>query len=140
MTDDGSRELLTLAASLTAAVDGLRESIESLLKRTRRSEKVIASIIVTIIVDVIFTGGFIFLFYNQNRTADALDDTRNQVLCPLYASWLGTYNPNSRSPGPDRDTYIDVFSQMRTQYQHLSCTTPLVPKPTPTTPPTPAPK
>jgi len=95
----------------------------------------IASIVVTIIVDLIFTGGFVFLFYNQNRTADALDDTRNQVLCPLFAGWLGTYNPNSRAPGHDRDTYEDVFAQMRGTYQHLACTTPLVPKPTPTTPP-----
>lgn len=139
MTDDGSRELLTLAASLTAAVDGLRESIESLLKRTRRSEKVIASIVVTIIMDLIFTGGFIFLFYSQNRTADALDDTRSQVLCPLYSTILGSYNPDSRRPGQDRTTYENVFSQIRAGYEHLNCTTPLVPKPTPATPP-PAPK
>lgn len=134
MTDDGSRELLTLAASLTAAVDGLRESIESLLKRTRRSEKVIASIVVTIIVDLVFTAGFIFLFYNQNRTADALDDTRSSVLCPMYSAFLGAYNPNSRAPGADRDTYEGIFAQLRTSYVHLNCTTPFVPKPTSTAP------
>jgi hypothetical protein len=85
-------------------------------------------------VDLVFTAGFIFLFYNQNRTADALDDTRGEVLCPLYASFLGAYNPNSRAPGTDRATYESVFAQMRAGYVHLNCTTPFVPKPTPTAP------
>jgi hypothetical protein len=122
-------------APLVEAVEGLRDAVESLVLRAERSEKRIAGIVIAIVIDLIFTGGFALLYYNQSRTEAQLADTRYEVLCPLFASWLGTYNPVTRAPGLDRATYENVFGQMRSQYEHLQCTTPLVPKPTPTTTP-----
>lgn len=134
---DSNRELLTAATSLTLVVDGLRVSVDALVKRAEKSERRIFGIVLAVVLDLSLTVGLLFLWHSQTQTSAALDDTRNQVLCPLYGAWLGTYNPTSRRPGQDRDTYEDVFSLMRDQYQHLSCTTPLVPKPTPTTSPPP---
>lgn len=134
MSESGSnRELLAVATSLTEVVNGLRASVDALVVRAEKSERRIFGIVLAVILDLSLTVGLLFLWHSQTQTSDALDDTRNQVLCPLYGAWLGTYNPNSRSVGRDRQTYEDVFSLMRDQYQHLSCTTPLVPKPAPTT-------
>lgn len=134
MTEDSGREsLVAVAATLTVTVDGLRESVDSLVKRAQRSERVVASVVVTVIVDLLFTVGLLFLWHSQTQTSEALDDTRSQVLCPLYAVFLGAYNPDSRAPGLDRQKYEDVFTTIRRSYVYLQCTTPLVPKPTPTT-------
>jgi hypothetical protein len=128
-----------IGQALSAAVNGLREAVDALTARATKSEKRVRGIAVAIVLDLIFTGGFALLYWNQQHTADLLSDTRQQVLCPMFASWLGSYNPISRAPGQDRDTYENVFAQMRAQYEHLQCTTPLVPRPTTTPAPTPTP-
>jgi hypothetical protein len=130
----GQRGAAAVIAPLIEAIGGLRVAIEGLEARADRAQKRVFGIVVAIVIDLIFTGGFALLYVSQEQTAAQVADTRNEVLCPLYASWLGTYNPVSRAPGLDRQTYENVFGQMRSQYQHLQCTTPLVPKPTPTTP------
>jgi hypothetical protein len=131
---DSNRELLTAATSLTLVVDGLRVSVDALVKRAEKSERRIFGIVLAVILDISLTIGLLFLWHSQTQTTAALDDTKSQVLCPLYASFLGSYNPTSRAPGQDRETYENVFSQMRAGYAHLSCDTPLVPKPTSVTP------
>jgi hypothetical protein len=131
---DSNRELLTAATSLALVVEGLRVSVDALVRRAEKSERRIFGIVLAVVLDLSLTVGLLFLWHSQTETSAAVDDTRNEILCPLYASWLGTYNPNSRAVGHDRQTYEDVFSLMRDQYTHLACTTPLVPKPAPTTP------
>jgi hypothetical protein len=139
VNDDARRSVgaAEAIAPLVQSVEGLRTAVESLVKRAEKSERRIAGIVIAICIDLVFTGGFATLYYQQERTASELADTKAEVLCPLYSSWLGTYNPGTRSVGLDRETYEDVFGQMRAQYTHLACTTPLVPKPTPTTAPAP---
>jgi hypothetical protein len=133
----GQRGAAAAIAPLVEAIGGLRTAIEGLEARADRAQRRVVGIVVAIIIDLLFTGGFALLYISQEQTAAQVADTRNEILCPLYASWLGTYNPNTRAPGLDRATYENVFGQMRAQYQHLQCTTPLVPKPTPTSAPPP---
>lgn len=137
MSEFGDRSLGAIGESLVAAVGELRKSVVALIDRADKSEKRVKGVVTAIVLDLFITGILGLLYWNQQHTADLLSDTRQQVLCPMYASWLGSYNPVSRAPGQDRQTYVDVFAQMRQQYDHLQCTTPLVPRPTPT--PTPAP-
>jgi hypothetical protein len=134
VSEDSGRSLESIGADLVAGVDGLRVAIAALVARAERSEKRIAGIVFAIILDLIFTAGFALLYYNQSRTAAELADTRSEVLCPLYSAFLGSYNPSTRAPGLDRATYEQIFGQFRASYDHLGCTTPLVPKPTPTSP------
>jgi hypothetical protein len=131
------RELLAVATSLTEVVNGLRASVDALVTRAEKSERRIFGIVLAVILDLSLTVGLLFLWHSQAQTSNALDDTKSQVLCPLYSAFLGSYNPNTRAPGLDRQTYENIFAQFRTSYQHLGCTTPLVPKPTPTTQPPP---
>lgn len=130
----GPRGAAAAVAPLVEAIGSLRKAVEGLEARADRAQRRVVGIVVAIVIDLLFTGGFAVLYISQEQTAAQVADTRNEVLCPLYASWLGTYNPITRSPGLDRATYENVFGQMRSQYEHLQCTTPLVPKPTPTTP------
>jgi hypothetical protein len=133
--ETGARGAAALVTPLIEAVGALRVAIEGLEARADRARRNITGIVIAVIIDVIFTACITIVYIGQEQTAAQVADTRNEILCPLYASWLGTYNPTTRAPGLDRATYENVFGQMRGQYEHLACTTPLVPKPTPTTPP-----
>ena len=124
---------------LVASVDGLRRAVESVVDRADKAERRVSGITFAIIADVLLTFAFAGLYFYADHTANALDDTRSQVLCPMYAAWLGSFNPVSRAAGQDRATYEDVFSQMRDAYQHLACHTALVPRPTTAPPPPPFP-
>lgn len=133
--EPGPRGAAAVVAPLIEAIEGLRKAIEGLEARADRARKNITGIVIAVVIDLAFTACITLVYLNQEQTAAQVADTRNEVLCPLYSSWLGTYNPVSRSPGVDRETYENVFGQMRAQYAHLECTTPLVPKPAPTTTP-----
>lgn len=145
MTNSEDREpsssLGATGRALSAAVNGLTKAVDNLIERATKSEKRTRGIAVAVILDLLFTAAFALLYYNQHRTEVELTDTRSQVLCPLYSVFLGSYNPNTRAPGVDRQTYEQIFSQFRDSYNHLQCTTPLVPKPTTPAPtPTPTPR
>lgn len=119
----------TVLTTLIESINGLRTAVENLIGRAEKAEKRIVGIVIAVSIDLIFTGGFALLYYNQSQTADNLAETRQEVLCPMFATFLGSYNPNTRSPGVDRATYENVFAQLQNQYDHLHCTTPFVPKP-----------
>lgn len=137
--DRGSSSSLgAIGRALSASVDSLTHAVDGLIERAGKSERRARGIAVAVVLDLLFTGAFALLYYNQQHTANELADTRSQVLCPMYATFLGSYNPTSRAAGEDRATYENVFAQLRDAYTHLACTTPLVPRPT-STPPTPTP-
>jgi hypothetical protein len=137
------RELAKTAAQLTESVKTLTEAVGKLMDRTERSEKAILRTVALLILDVVLTiavGASIYAQFATNaRVEQAIrqqDVTTTQVLCPLYAAFLGSYNPQSRAPGSDRDIYEQNFVVIRDGYRILGCNTPFVPPPTraPTTP------
>lgn len=67
------------------------------------------------------------LIEQQAQTSDRLEKLIVQVLCPLYKVLLGSYAPESRAAGPDRDKYEQVFTDMWNQYAVLQCVGDLVP-------------
>lgn len=109
-------DLVAEAAALVTAVGKLSISVDSLGRRTKRSERAIGFIVISLILDVVLTLVVGYLVYGQY-------DTRNQLhrFCPLYAFTLGTYAPQTRSAGPDRDGYIQSFSDMRREFELLGC-------------------
>lgn len=120
-------DLPAVAAKLIETIAELTEAIQDLLRRTARSETHIRVMWGVVGVVVFLAGGMSALFYQQSQTNARLDDTRSGVLCPLYSVFLGSYNPSTRAPGTDRDTYEATFAVIRDGYKDLGCTTPLVP-------------
>jgi hypothetical protein len=131
VTEPDPTNLPAVAAKLITTIDGLTAAINDLLRRTARSERFIAFTVAGLVLDLGLTIVAGFLMYSQYSTNATLEDTRGEVLCPLYSVFLGSYNPSTRSPGTDRKTYEDTFQVIRDGYQHLGCTSPLVPPATP---------
>jgi hypothetical protein len=61
------------------------------------------------------------------RLAAEQEQQRAQVLCPFFGLILGSYRPETRPEGVDRDTYVSQFAIMRDIYDRLHCTSPAVP-------------
>lgn len=132
-------DLPAVASQLIKTIDELTKSIHELLHRTARSEKqtrwqwvVLAAVSILFAVQGVTT-------YQQIQTSSTLDDTRGEVLCPVWSIFLGGYNPSTRAPGRDRDTYEATYAVIRDGYNRLGCTTPLVPPPTTRVTPAPTP-
>lgn len=130
-------DLPAVAARLITTIEGLTESIKDLLERTARSEEEIARskqqtrwqwVVIAAIAVLFAVAGL--TVYQQAQTNSRLDDTRAEVLCPLWSVFLGSYNPSTRAPGQDRETYEATFAVIRDGYNRLGCTTPFVPPPT----------
>lgn len=130
MTAPDPADLPAVALRLIETIKDLTTAIEDLLSRTARSErreKIMWGVIALVLV---LTGAMASTYYQQAQTSKALDDTRNEVLCPWNSIFLGSYNPSSRAPGPDREAYEASFVIIRDSYVRLGCTTPWVPPPT----------
>lgn len=64
----------------------------------------------------------------QQEIVAQQESTRSDVLCPLFAIFLGAYDPTSRAEGYARDSYEDAYRIMRDVYgKVLHCTQPPVP-------------
>ena len=64
------------------------------------------------------------------RNSDEQGQLRNDVLCPLYSIFLGSYDPKTRDKNPDpaaRQKYEDAFVKIREGWNVMGCTDPLVP-------------
>jgi hypothetical protein len=131
-TDDSRRELAATATELSSKVGELRTSIDQLGRRTGRAERFIALIGVSLILDVLLTVIVSVLIFNQHSTSARVDN-----VCQLYGFVVGSYAPQTRSPGDDREAYEQAFTAMRAGYDALGCTAPLVPPRTVATKPTP---
>jgi hypothetical protein len=108
---------LTIAASkLGKEVAQNTEAIDNLMRRARLAERFITIISVSLIMDFMLTLAVGYLAFQGYSTNE-----RVQTICPLYAFVIGSYAPQSRAPGPDRDQYNASFSNMRLKFQELGC-------------------
>jgi hypothetical protein len=143
-TSQDPTDLPAVAARLIDTIDELTKSINELLHRTARSEEEIArskkqtrwqwAAILAVAVLFAIQG---FTTYQQVQTSratiqnsQALASVQGDVLCPVWAVFLGGFNPSTRAPGPDRATYEATYAVIRDGYNRLGCTTPFVPPPT----------
>lgn len=111
------RAIAQEAHELAERVDELHESIDTQNKRNAFKIKVMASVVVLL---VILVAGFGWVARRDH-------ELRSGVLCPMYRVWLGSYQPETRTPGPDREKYEQTFTEMRKQYAVLQCIGDLVP-------------
>jgi hypothetical protein len=145
MTEPNPQDLPAVAARLIVTIDGLTKAIELLMdradatekkvddteklaqtntQRVKKNERKAHTIRVLVIMDILFTVlGFLFgyyIFYTNGRI---------DAVCPLYSWAIGSYAPQTRSPGPDRDQYIQWSDMLRDKFSSLDCgpAYPLVP-------------
>lgn len=146
---DRADVLAKIAATLAEKVEANSTAIEHVatqqaaaFERQHKGERRVWITLGAAIFDILLTIAMCGLFWFQYHTNQALEDTRSQVLCPLYKVFLGSYNPKTRAPGFDREQYDQAFVVIRNSYQVLDCSGPLVPPPIPhasppSSPPTP---
>jgi hypothetical protein len=131
------RLLLAQAEELTAAVTQLRDSVEHLdtrmslidtrMSRNERNTKLMTVALGAVAVLAVVVAALFWRLQVTNARIDAW--------CAVNAIFLGSYDPDSRKPGPDRDKYNQAFDVLRDSYRQLGCSAPLVPPRTDQPPP-----
>lgn len=125
-------KLTTEADALTEAVHSLNIAADRISRRTRRSEAVLAGLVISFLLDITLTV-FVFVGLNQlGATTHAVQATqadgmviRQKVLCPLYELIITTYstqvrdNPTLNPRGPAY--YDQVYATLRSGSQALHC-------------------
>lgn len=116
------------AKALTDKVGSLVLAVDQLDNRTGRTERVTMWVVFGLLLDLLLSVAVAFVVGNQFAAAADIREavnresvTRQQGLCPLYALLIGTYNPNSRAEGPDRQAYVSTFQTLNEAYQALEC-------------------
>jgi hypothetical protein len=124
-------ELGAEVARLTAASQVQAEATASLAgeieRKTWKTTIKIRWMIALVVLDLILTGAAFVSFIKISELVHDQEVVRAQVLCPLYSIFLGSYQPETRTAGPDRDKYEVAFKAMWDQYGVLHCSGPLVP-------------
>lgn len=133
MNDEAVADLAARATELAENVGQLRIATDSLTRRTLRSERVITITVIGLVLDVMLSLAVMWAYHVQSVQSDQLEANQQQArkirdgaLCPLFGLILGTYDPTTRPP-EGRKAYDDAYNQMRTIYDNLACTTPIVP-------------
>ena len=129
--EDGRRELAATATQLNESVKQLQRSIDGIGGRTQRAERFIVLIGVSLVLELVLLVVVVALLVNQHSTSARVDN-----VCALYAFVVGSYAPQTRAPGDDREAYIQAFAGLRAGYEALGCTEPIVPPRVNATPPT----
>lgn len=136
--DDRRRKLAVIATALGEEVVSLRAAEEQqskefsalreeIKKKNWRTTIKIRWMIALVILDLVLSGAMLVGYLKITDVIDDQEVVRSQVLCPMFNVFIGSYDPGSRTAGPDRDKYEDNFRQMRDQRDALRCTGPLVP-------------
>lgn len=101
--------------------------------QTRRNKRTARLAVIGLLLDWALFGVLFLLFDRESETTDRLEvQVREQ--CGLLSLFLGSYRPESRASGLDRDTYESNFVQLRQSYRTLGCRSPIVPPATPAPP------
>jgi hypothetical protein len=124
-------ELGAEVARLTAASHAQAQALHGLAleveRKTWRTTIKIRWMIVLVIMDLVLSGAMLVGYLRIKEVVQGQEVVRSQVLCPMYKIFLGSYQPQTRAPGPDRDKYEAAFKDMWSQYAALTCAGALVP-------------
>lgn len=122
------------ARALGRQIEHLSLAVERLDRRTNRSEKATLAVVFGLLLDLVLSVAVALVLANQVTTNERIQAavdreslTRQEAVCPLYALVIGSYSPNSRAEGPDRDAYNEVYDRLRAGYASLECTVPITP-------------
>lgn len=120
-------ELAERANALADKVSGLSLAVTQIGRRTDRSEKLTLAVGLGLALDLVLSGVVAFALNGLYAVRDREDATRQQALCPLDSLILGSYAPDSRPEGEQRNKYVAAFGEMRVAYESLNCRGDLVP-------------
>lgn len=130
-------EVVTLNEQLLETNESVKElakSTKKLGETSRTHSKWIYGTVATVIVDVAVTA-VVWLLFDQQSTIitqqaaiiQQLESTQRELKisvgesCAFYGLIIGSYRPESRPPGQDRETYEHNFDRMRLSFQRLKC-------------------
>lgn len=99
---------------LRATADNLIAEVHELTEAITRLKWINQVIAALAILALVTSGAVAYVVYEQHRT-------RVFALCPLYSVLVGSYAPQTRAAGPDREAYEEVFVTMRRAYAFLDC-------------------
>lgn len=122
-------KLTVEADTLAEAVRVLTVTADRITKRTRRSETVIACLVVSFVLDIVLTVFVAFGFVNLNNATQTIQQTqangavvRQDVLCPLYHLILQSYSTEARDHNPLGPAWYDnAFATLRNGNAALHC-------------------
>jgi hypothetical protein len=130
MPDERARILANAATRLTEQVGALAQVVEELgdrlqdteelakvnTRRVKSNERKANLLRVLLIFDMLLTVMGFYLGFTLFETNSRLD-----AVCPLYTWAIGSYAPQSRSAGPDREQYTQWFEKTRTKFVDMGC-------------------
>ena len=111
-------------------VKRLTDQVERLNERTNRAERDKRWLVVGLLLVIGLVALVGYTAVQAQKAADDQAQLRNDVLCPLYGIFLGSYDPKTRDRNPDpqaRQKYEDAFAQIRHGWAVMGCTGPIVP-------------
>lgn len=87
-------------------------------ENTRKTRIKIRWLIGLVILDLVLSAAVFWSYITIRRVV-------NDALCPMFSIFVGSYDPESRAPGPGRDVYEDNFRKIRViYYDVLTCSQP----------------
>ena len=128
VTDEEARVALAVQAkALADTVSVLTKAVDQLDKRATKGERINVWVSLGLAVDLVLSIAIALIVSGLVGVIDREKSTRQDAVCPLYAVFLGTYNPGSRAEGAARDTYNQIFVTLQNSYNSLDCDDPIVP-------------
>lgn len=116
MLMDRAEESERKIAATEKKIEASETKVEDTTRRVKGNERRAHTIRVLVLFDILATVlGFILGYYIFHTNA------RIDTMCPVYSWAIGSYAPQTRSAGPDRDQYIQWFDLMHAKFAGLAC-------------------
>jgi len=123
-------ELKRQTRQLDDDVRRLTEEVHRLNDRADRADRDKKWLVVGLLLVVALVALVAYVAVRAKQNSNEQEQLRNVVLCPLYSVFLGSYDPKTRDKNPDpsaRQKYEDAFTKIRSGWDVMGCTGPLVP-------------
>lgn len=120
-------DVAVLAKASKDQADALEKLAGEVKHKTGKTTVKIRWMVALVALCLILSGAVLVGYVRIRDLVENQEVVKGQVLCPMYKIFLGSYQPETRTPGPDRDKYEATFKDMWTQYGALNCTGALVP-------------
>lgn len=111
-----TRELLSFKATVTVLTGDLATE----KKRSRRERLVlrvaVGGLILDLVLSVLVGVGYLRQAQTSKQQGEIVaqqENTRSDVLCPLFAIFIGAYDPTSRTEGYAREAYEETYRKLR---------------------------
>lgn len=122
-------ELASIASQLSREHAELSEQqsnhVAILAKYTRKTRKIVYSLIASLILDLFLTGFLAFTHAKLDNVTKNVQYSqtvqRQRVLCPLYTVFLQSRSAEGRKRAPDPKKYDEAFKVIADGYRTLEC-------------------